>query len=161
MSKFEEAFERMVPSLVATAWDYTNRSPLVELIWVYIQFDNMYPIAVPYYQIAGEALEAHRVKTAIPGIDFASRHLQMLDDLGELAEAMFDEVGDRGQIPFLMVLKFSPADQDFQADFSWQDVFGDTPIEKRETLHYFAQRWFERLRTTGDDSAVLIPKPVD
>ncbi|WP_040282631.1 hypothetical protein [Tessaracoccus massiliensis] len=155
MSDFREAFEAAAPQFIAAAWDYTDRSEAVEKLWVYVTEEDDVSVAVAFYRVAGEVHTAHEVGQAIPAVDSSpAGQNELLDNLLDVLNEMFDAV-EEDQFPTRMVLSFDTGTQEMNAEFSYEPLQPGVPEDELVPDAKLADRWLERLRSTGEDSAEL------
>lgn len=155
MSTFQEAFEQYAPELLAVAWNYTHRSENLDTLWIYVTVEDKVRIAHAYYGCGGEVLNSAEVGRCVPDIDTSTdAQIDMSTDLSATLRQMIDAAGGEEDFPTRMILRYRVADQDFAAEFSYEPLRKE-PEDEDEPDHVFADRWLERLRATGNDSADL------
>lgn len=151
---FKQVFESVAPRLIAAAWDFADRSDRIDTIWVYFTAEDTVSLGQVFYQAGGQVLEPGRLDAALPEIDTS---LEAQDVLLDELDPLFGELAAvrDSEVPSRTVMRFRPSDQDFTAEFSYEPLGGDAPDGDRVSMADIAERWLERLRTTGNDSADL------
>lgn len=126
---------------------------MVETLWVYLTNEDRVSVATAFYRINGRLLIPAKVREELPEVDSIGRQDELSDRLGDLLWELEDAID--GPTPTRMVLRFTTADHDLHADFSYQPLQpGVADIELVPDAQ-LANRWFARLAETGDDSADL------
>lgn len=152
--KFQEAFEQAVPELIAAAWDYTDRSDKIDLIWVYVSKDGHWAFSHTYYYADGQYLNRVELKNVIPDLDVSSDAQRWMQGrLREASNGIIESMDNPDEFPRRMILRFRPSDQDFNADFFYGDLQPGVKQEDELLEHELAFQWFARLKATGNDSA--------
>ncbi|GAA4894722.1 hypothetical protein GCM10025789_10080 [Tessaracoccus lubricantis] len=155
MTGLREAFEQAAPQLVAAAWDYTGRDDAVEKLWVYVTEEERVGVVQAYYQVRGEVHTARGVAQVLPDVDGSpAAQGALFDELDDVVSDMYDARGD-DEFPTRLVLSFSPAEQELNADFSYEPLQPGVPDDELVPDAQLADRWLERLRATGNESATL------
>lgn len=153
MSSLQSAFENAVPELIGAAWDFADHSTQVEQLWVYLSSETGFSVCQAYFQVKGEVCYAAHLSRHIDGIDSLGQPQDiLLDRLFAGLNAMKKEAG-AVDFPTRMILRYRPSDEDFTADFHYGPLQPGIPEEDQVTDGEVADHWFERLRTTGNDSA--------
>ena len=148
--RFEEAFEQAVPELVAAAWDYADRSNAIDLIWIYLSKDGHWAFYHPTFKAGGKVLDTVELKQILPDLDTSYEAQKwMLGRLDEASNGIIRAMDNPDDFPRRIIIKFRPSDQDLTADF----YHGNLPDEEEIPDHRLADQWFDRLKTTGNDSA--------
>ena len=148
--RFEEAFEQALPELIAAAWDFADRSDAIELIWIYLSKNGHWAFYHPYYKVAGKPIKKIELASHIPDLDVgANTQRWLLDRLNDASNGIIRAMDNPDDFPRRIIIKFRPSDQDLTADF----YHGNLPDEEEIPDHRLANQWFDRLKTTGNDSA--------
>lgn len=146
----EQAFEQAAPELVAAAWDFADRSEVIDQIWIYVSKGGHWSFSHPMFLAAGKVLSAVELKQVLPDLDVSGDAQDwMLDRLSDAANGIIRALDDPGEFPRRAIIRFRPSDQDLSVEF----YYGQLPDEDEVPEHGLGQRWFDRLRATGNDSA--------
>ena len=142
------AFEALAPEALQCAFDYVDHDERVEMIWIVGYRDGDWTNGNVFYRVSGSVARPGRMTPLLPGLDDSLEHqaelrpatLGIMDLLGG---------GDRSQNPTRVVIRYDVVAQTMNADFSYEPL----TMGPDDTLGEVADAWFERLRSTGDDSA--------
>ncbi|GAA4894725.1 hypothetical protein GCM10025789_10090 [Tessaracoccus lubricantis] len=155
MPNLRRAFERAAPRFVAAAWDFADRAPAVDHLWVYVTHERDINVIIAYYRVGGAVHSAADLAEALPGIDWSdeAQH-RLLDRLYAILDDVLAAAGD-GRFPTRMVLSMDTATQQVNAEFSYSPLQPGVPYDQNVADVTLADQWLQRLRTTGNDSATL------
>ncbi len=155
MISFTEGFETYTPHLIAEAWDFTDRTPEVEKLWVYVTNVEQTLLVEPVYKVGGDIFTAEDIDQAIPGIDTSFDSTDELKhQLANLVAGFYTQVRKEPR-PTHMVIAFVTADEEMNADFSYDPIAEVEPVDGLDPIEIIFQQWLKRLKETGDDSAVI------
>ena len=146
--QFRTGFEAFVPEALQCAYDYVGHDERVETIWIVGDRDGDWTMGNVYYRVAGVPAEPMKMSNVIPGFDDSQGHWEELRPatrgIGRLLAG-----GDRSQNPTRAVIRYDVVAQAMNADFSYEPLTRGPD----DTLSEVADAWFERLRSTGNNSA--------
>jgi len=142
------ALEALAPEALQCAYDYVDHDERVEMIWIVGHRDGDWTTGNVIYRVSGSVARPGRMKSLLPELDDSLEHQDDLDPatrgIGRLLGG-----GDRSQNPTRVVIRYEVVAQAMNADFSYEPLTRGPD----DTLSEVVAAWFERLRSTGDDSA--------
>jgi hypothetical protein len=147
---FRAAFEQAAPQLLQLAYDYVDHDERVETIWVVNTQEEGVGVTAAFYRIDGRPVHHAEVPRLLPQVS-EDDHATFLDELSDLSWT-FAEV-DEADMPKRMVIRHDVAAATMDADFSYEPV---APADGGLDDATIMDRWFDRLRDTGDDSATML-----
>jgi len=142
------ALEALAPEALQCAFDYVDHDERVETIWIVGHRDGDWALGDVIYRVSGSVGRPGRMKSLLPGLDDSPEHQDDLDP-AKLGIGRLLGRGDRSQNPTRVVIRYDVVAQTMNADFSYEPL----TMGPDDTLGEVAAAWFERLRSTGDDSA--------
>ena len=144
------ALEALAPEALQCAYDYVDHDERVETIWIVGHRDGDWTLGDVLYRVSGSVGEPGRMKSLLPELDDSPEHQAELRPakLG-IGRLLSGGGGDRSQNPTRVVIRYDVVAQAMNADFSYEPL----TMGPDDTLGEVADAWFERLRSTGDDSA--------
>jgi len=146
---FRTAFEEYVPQGLQRAYDYVDQDNRVETIWIVGDRDGDWATANIVYQLSGVLARPKRVGELLGFDDPQERASAILRPAILQLTGLLLRTGVRAQNPTRVVIRYDVAQQAMNADLRYE------PLHMRpdDTLTEVFDAWFERLRTTRDDSA--------
>ncbi|MDO5535685.1 MAG: hypothetical protein Q4F65_13680 [Propionibacteriaceae bacterium] len=154
MTTFTEAFEELAPELIAAAWDFLDRDPRVEVVWVYLTQEDRVTVVDPFFRIDGDVYD-HFDAAQLLGCDTSYEAQREMQDRQSDAVQAFADSLESEEAPTRIIVRFRTADQDFHAEFFHGELQPGVAEEDYVTDLELMNRWFARLRETGNDSAAL------
>ena len=142
------ALEALAPEALQCAYDYVDHDERVETIWIVGHRDGDWTMGNVFYSVSGSVTRPGRMKSLLPELDDSPEHQAELRP-AKLGIGRLLGRGDRSQNPTRVVIRYDVAAQAMNADFSYEPL----TMGPDDTLGEVADAWFERLRSTGDDSA--------
>ena len=146
---FRSAFEGYVADALQCAYDYVDHDERVETIWIVGHRAGDWATGNVFYRVSGSVARPGRMTPLLPGLDDSPEHQDDLDPATDTLTDLLLLSGVRAQNPTRVVICYEVVAQTMNADFSYE------PLRRGpdDTLGEVADAWFERLRSTGDDSA--------
>lgn len=150
---FAKRLEAYAPYLVATAWDFTERSPEIAKLWIYATVVKRRLLVEPVFKVEGKIHTCEELGEAFPHTSTNATE-DLKDDLGNLLDSWLTQVR-KDPHPTHMVLAFTPDIEALDANFSYEPLEVVEEIEGLDPTQVIFKKWLERLRITGDDSPDL------
>ena len=144
---FTARFEDFVPRALQTAFNYVDGCDAVETIWIVGHRDGDWATGGAVYRLHGLVVRPFDVVKADPSLDNSVENQMSLQPIGREAGDLL--LMDRDNSPTRFVVRYDVVAQAMNADFSYEPL----TMGPDDTLGEVAAAWFERLRSTGDDSA--------
>ena len=143
------ALEALAPEALQCAFDYVDHDERVEMIWIVGYRDGDWTNGNVFYRVSGSVARPGRMTPLLPGLDDSPEHQDDLDPATDTLTDLLLLSGVRAQNPTRVVIRYEVVAQAMNADFSYEPLTRGPD----DTLSEVVAAWFERLRSTGDDSA--------
>ena len=156
---FKNEFEEWAPACVQLAYTYADGHEALDRLWVIAHLGaTVTPHAA--FEVAGRVYEPHNLDEAIPELDCSpDAQGELLDPLLENSVALRNKVVEAGEeLPTRIVLRYDVKQEELTASMTYDSLEPGVPEEKQVSNTGLIERWIERLRETGDDSASALPE---
>ncbi|WP_342762553.1 hypothetical protein, partial [Dermabacter hominis] len=156
---FKNEFEEWAPACVQLAYTYADGHEALDRLWVIAHLGTtVTPHAA--YEVAGRIYEPHNLDEAIPELDCSpDAQGDLLDPLLENSVELRNTVVEAGEpLPTRIVLRYDVKQEELTASMTYDSLEPGVPEEKQVSNTELIERWIERLRETGDDSASALPE---
>lgn len=156
---FKNEFEEWAPACVQLAYTYADGHEALDRLWVIAHLGTtVTPYAV--YEVNGRICEPYSLDEAIPELDCSPEAQgELLHPLLENSVELRDAVVEANEpLPTRIVLRYDVKQKELTASMTYDSLEPGVPEEKQVSNTELIERWIERLRETGDDSASALPE---
>ncbi len=155
MTALQETLEHFAPRFAEIAYRFTNNARDVEKLWVYVTEEEGVSVAEAFYLIGGRYLHPFEIQALIADVDSSPEAQDNLfDGLLDVLNELFEEVPD-GSLPTRTIISYVPSTNHVEVDHTDAPLQPGVPDDELVPDATLARRWFERLRSTGEESATL------
>lgn len=152
---FQAAFESYAPEALQMAYDFCDAHEDVRRFWV-IAMTGKSIGGNAVYDVNGQILMPHQLDQQIPDLDCSveAQLDQLLGPLTDLTVDLASRVREAGEeMPQRIIMRYDVLDENMEASLTYDDLQPGVAEEDRLDAGTLVDRWVERLRTRGSDSA--------
>lgn len=133
----QQAFETAAPQWVSAAWDYVERNPAVEEMWMAIAFEAGEAAVGVLYKTGTDVLDLQQVGDL--GVDASAEAQRELRDGLRATANEFEHKSQGTELPSAIFLRFDAQREALDADFSYDDLQEDA--DPRLSAEQWVAHW--------------------
>lgn len=156
---FKNEFEEWAPACVQLAYTYADGHEALDRLWVIAHLGTtVTPYAV--YEVNGRICEPYSLDEAIPELDCSPEAQgELLHPLLENSVELRDAVVEANEpLPTRIVLRYDVKQKELTASMTYDSLEPGVAETDQASNTELLEKWVERLRETGNDSASALPE---